>query len=50
MKRRNDSPLPALIGMALVTCVIATALGYPEIWLPVVAAIVVVLTMFQPRR
>lgn len=50
MIRGNDGPLPALIACSLVVCLIATLLGYPEMWFGAVAAIVVVLTLCQPKR
>lgn len=45
MKRSNEGPLPTLVGSAVVVCMIATALGFWQIWIPTIAAIVVVGSM-----
>lgn len=48
--RNSEGPLPALVASAVAVCVIASIMGVWELWVPVIAAIVVVLTMCQPRR
>lgn len=50
MKRGNEGPLPALIASAVVVCVIATVLGFWEIWVPVIAAFIVVGSMTVPPK
>ena len=49
MKKSNDGPLPTLIGMSLIVCVIASFMGVWELWIPVIAAIVVVGSMCHKR-
>lgn len=43
--RNSEGPLPALVAGAVVVCIIATVLGFAEIWIPVIAAFVVVGSM-----
>lgn len=50
MKRGNEGPLPALIASAVVVCVIATVLGFWQIWIPTIIAFIVVANVCQPPR
>lgn len=49
--KQSDGPLPSLIAGILAVCLIATAMGFWWIWLPVILAVAVVIgSLGTPRR
>lgn len=46
----REGPLPALVASAVVVCIIATMFGFWEIWVPALAAFIVVTLVCQPPK